>query len=303
MYPGQGLGNQLWVYAVCRTLALDRGAEFSILGFDRFKGSRIMNLDPGTDVIHKKHKGPNSILPVGFETYYHEKQMVHPDNGDPITRLDRAVLELPPRTKIDGTFQSERYIAHRREEITEWFTVLPERRVELDPDLCLISFRGGEYRSNSRTLLPKSYYQNAMNRVRMANPKAAFLCVTDDPGLAKSWLPDVRVVSHRRLRIRRMPSHWVSRSALGKDFALLQAANYLILSNSSFSWWAAWTNRNARLVLAPKYWARFNTSDGYWSQGDSLTEGWTWLDREGRSWSSEECSDELAKFRSANAWA
>ena len=45
-YKGQGLGNQLWAYAVIRSLAEDHGYDFGFLGTDKFKG-KWLELDFG----------------------------------------------------------------------------------------------------------------------------------------------------------------------------------------------------------------------------------------------------------------
>ena len=68
------------------------------------------------------------------------------------------------------------------------------------------------------------------------------------------------------------------------------------IPNSSFSWWAAWTNRIAKEVVAPKYWASHNFSDGFWATGDILTQGWTWLDRFNDFKTSEECGFEKESY-------
>ncbi len=80
------------------------------------------------------------------------------------------------------------------------------------------------------------------------------------------------------------------------DFSAIQSARYLVLSNSSFSWWGAYSNLNAKFVIAPKFWASFNYSNGYWSNGDSLTSGWHWLDREGRLNTYAQALDQLEHY-------
>ena len=51
LYNGQGLGNQLWLYAVTRTKALDLGVDFGIMNPEKFKGLHFLDLDFGRQVF------------------------------------------------------------------------------------------------------------------------------------------------------------------------------------------------------------------------------------------------------------
>lgn len=302
LYDGQGLGNQLWSYAVCRTLAMNLGVPFGIQSYERFKGAAFMTLDFGEVVEGASHDGPSEELPRGVSHYFRERSVRHPVTGDDITSYDAALLGVRDGTKLDGNLQAEKYIEHRRLEVATWYQSTLDASV--DPgDVCVISFRGGEYKYHPDLLLPQTFFRNAMANMRDLHPGVEFVVVTDDPKFARSYFPDLQVVSHRRIRWhRRLGIHPPSR-AIGGDFTWVQRAPYLILSNSSFSWWGAWTNLRAVDVIAPKYWARHNVSDGYWAQGDSLTRGWWWQDRVGRLEDFEECARQLAAFREQHAWA
>jgi hypothetical protein len=41
-------------------------------------------------------------------------------------------------------------------------------------------------------------------------------------------------------------------------------------------------NTKVKFCIAPKYWGRFNISDGYWSLEQNYTRGWIYQDREGK---------------------
>ena len=51
LYNGQGLGNQLWCYAVTRVIAQKNGYDFGIMSRNKFKGSDFLELDFGKEVV------------------------------------------------------------------------------------------------------------------------------------------------------------------------------------------------------------------------------------------------------------
>lgn len=293
-YPGQGLGNQLWMYAVLRTIALDRGIPFGVQGPNRFKGRSFLDLDYGLPVVGPLHNQPSDELPLGVQYRYLQPRCRHEVTGADISLYDSSLFKIPDNTKIEGNFESERYIQHRRYEISEWFE--SRLRVEVPQDVCVVSFRGGEYKYASELILPRTYYQHAMEHMRAKVPGVQFVVVTDDPALARRYFPGTTVLSHRRLPDLRRIGIQPSSRAIGMDFTWVQRARYVILSNSSFSWWGTWTNRRVELAIAPQYWARYNVSDGYWSTGDAITSGWLWLSPDGLLLTDEECRSQLAEY-------
>jgi hypothetical protein len=88
---------------------------------------------------------------------------------------------------------------------------------------------------------------------------------------------------------------------VGKDYSIVKNAKWLILSNSSFGIFPAWTSETAKMIIAPKYWARHNVSNGYWSCGYNLYRDWFYMDREGILFSYLECKSELEKFMHENS--
>lgn len=278
LYNGQGLGNQLWSYVFTRVLAKDKGFDFGIKSPEKFKGSSFMNLDFGLPVVGGESPcegAPPSTLPDGIQAYYREKETRHA-NGSDITDYDPDLLNIGDNTKIDGYFQGEDYILHRKDEIREWLKV---EHLDMPDDLCIINFRGGEYKYVPEFFLSKSYWEHAIAHMLEINPNMRFEVHTDDAETAAEFLPSFG-------RIQYMPLNWRS----------IRYAKYLILSNSSFAWFPAWLNTDVKCVIAPKYWGRHNISDGYWSMGYALTRGWLWQDREGRLQTYQECKDEIRRI-------
>lgn len=289
-YKGQGFGNQLWAYAVTRSIALHNGYQFGIAQPNMFKGKKFLNLDFGQTVNIRKLKGPLLRAPSGFEHYYKEKQVFHPEYGCDITDFDQGLFAVKDHTFIDGYMQNERYILPIKDQLCEWFSAKGDVY-----DGCTISLRGGEYRNVKTLFLSKKYYDDAIENMLDIDPKIKFRVVTDDVSLAHEYFPRLPVISSGGVKIYGRGRWYRSPDSLkiGRDFSSIQNSRYLILSNSSFSWWAAWTNKNVERVISPKYWAEFNRSDGYWSQGGALTIGWEWLDRNGNIFSWQQCHDEI----------
>ena len=290
-YKGQGLGNQLWSYAVIRSVSQNQKTNFGFQGVSNFKGHDFLKLDFGTLLEGKGVKFPRERVPEGFTRYYAEELKRHPSGAD-ISELDPKVKGAPDGTFLDGTFQAEDYLLSRAE-VASWFAIEGEER-----DECVISLRGGEFRGVPELFLPLEYYEMAIQKIKNQAPNIDFVVVTDDAPLARKWFPEFEIQTSGGVKRFHGGLYIHPKSGkIGIDFKRIQKAKYLILSNSSFSWWGAYSNLHARKIIAPKYWARYNTSNGFWSNGDSLTRGFDWLDRSGQISSYEECKTELSKYR------
>jgi len=287
------LGNHMWQYAVCRTIAEKLGYEWGVnptTSHDYFGGKSqmtFMNVDFGKEV-------------QGITKEYHEPwKTIHHVDAVNITMLNPSLYEIEDNTIMlgdngakGGIYQSEDYIIHRKDDIRKWFEIktdhairydqiLADHNVVLDDDTCVINFRGGEYRNIPNVLLRREYWRDAINHMRTINPNMKFVLITDDVNTANSFMP----YPIQSLHI-----------DVGFDYYAVNQAKWNIISNSTFGWWAAWLNDDTQMVIAPKYWARHNVSDGYWATGDSYTRGFTYMDREGKLFEFNECKHEAIKF-------
>lgn len=283
-YNGQGIGNQLWCYVVTRALAKDKGLDFGIKSPEKFKGLDFMSLNMGREVIGGSgpEGGPPDALPEGIEYYYNERRISHPETGADIRLYDRQLVDVPDNTKIDGVMQDEQYVLRHRDDIRQWLTVKPEFETTeyTSDDICVMNFRGGEYLSVPEVFLTKRYWQQAVDNMRQINPNFRFVVITDDPKTAKKFFPKFEVHDF----------------GIAKDYVVIKNARYLILSNTSFAWFPAWLSTELKYCIAPKYWARHNVSDGYWSSGYNLTSGWMYQDRNGNLQDYDTCRKEQEAF-------
>ena len=290
IYSGQGLGNQLWCYVVTRSIAKRNGLDFGIMHPEKMKSNDFMDLDFGRKVIggDGPEGGPPNKLPDSITHYYRERTIRHPITNADISEFDQNLANIEDNTKIDGNMQDENYIIPYKDEIKNWLKVKEEFECfdYSDMNTCVINFRGGEYQFIKNVFLSKKYWRNAIDYMFQINPTFRFVVITDDVTLAKKFFPNFEVY------------HF----SIGKDFAIIKNAFYLIIANTSFAWFPTWINCNLKLCIAPKYWWANNISDGYWACDSNLTRDWLYLDREGKFFSYEECKSELIEFKKKNKY-
>ena len=245
LHSGSGLGNQLHRVVATKVLALDKGYEWGMCG-DRFKGESFMDLEINRDV--------NSI-----SNTFHEKRVE--ENGVDIRGYDPEINFVEDNTMIDGEFQDERYWIHREDEVREWLAVEP---LEMDDDLCVIGFRGGEFTAFPDLFLTKDYWDEAVEMMFKINPKMKFEVHTDDPETAKKFFPDYKCIH-----------------AIGINWRSMRYAKYAIIANSSFYILPRWLRGGELLIkhesihgiglldsgmtIAPRGWARRNLGGGIWA--------------------------------------
>lgn len=280
IYNGQGLGNQLFCYVTTRAIALDKGYEFGVMNPQKFKCLNFLDLDFGKSVIGGSgpEGGPPIVLPNGITNYYAEKQTPHPSVNCVITEFDKELVNIPDNTKIDGVMQSEDYFYHRKDEIKQWLKVRNDKDCYdlSNENICVINLRGGEYRGSPDLYLTKNYWDKAIQNMLKINPKFRFVVITDDVRAGKELFPKYEVYHFD----------------IGKDYSIIKNAHYLILSNSSFAFFPAWTSETVKHIIAPKFWARHNISNGFWSCGYNLYRSWNWMDRDGNLFSYDDCIKE-----------
>lgn len=283
LHYGQGLGNQLFCYVTTRCIAADKGVQFGLTGIENLgdqrynnKGLYFMDLYLGEPVDESK-----------ITNHYIEKELrlktnvSHHDStlGCDIRMYDPQLISVPNNTKLEGIMQSEDYFYHRKDEIKQWLKLKPEHDCyDFSHDnICVINFR--DYKGSDELFLKREYWVNAINHMININPNMQFLVITENPNAAKEMLPELTDNTY----------HF----DVGKDYSIIKNAKWLILSNSSFAFFPAWTSDTVRMIIAPKYWARHNVSNGYWATSYNLYRDWFYMDRNGVLFSYDECKREL----------
>lgn len=260
LLAGQGLGNQLFCYVTTRCIALDNNLPFSIMGSETVannmhsrRGMYFMELDYGIPSSKEDYK----------QIYYEKEDRLFLGNsshdlthGRYVTGQDEQLLHPADGTLLYGNMQDESYYIEHKDEICRWLKVKEEYDCkEYSKDnLCILHLRCSDYLDCPELYLRRKYWTDGMKNMKKINPEMEFMIITNDVKEAGRILPGIPAYNFD----------------LAKDYTIIKNAKYLLLSNSSFAYFPAFTSDTVKYILAPKYWARHNVSDGYWASEQNI---------------------------------
>jgi len=127
-----------------------------------------------------------------------------------------------------------------------------------------LHIRRGDYLSNKKNvsifeMCSSNYYENAIKYFKSSFQNPVFYVFSDDMVWARENFTDTEF------------KH-VTNNKPVIDFLLMSKCKHNIISNSTFSWWAAWLNQNAnKTVIAPKLWYKGKRNE---STFDLIPENW-----------------------------
>jgi len=167
---------------------------------------------------------------------------------------------------IDGYFQSEKYFKKNSDTIRKVFYPLHIKKegflnkYDIDSsEVVGVHVRRGEYLNDSIHHPPcdVGYFTCAMDKFAKSE-NVVFLFVSDDIEWCKQ----------------NFKGHLYSKNSSDiEDFYDLIMCDHNIISNSTFSWWAAWLNNNPdKRVYVPKTW--FGPGHGSFNLKDLIPKEW-----------------------------
>ncbi|MCX7650366.1 MAG: alpha-1,2-fucosyltransferase [Flavobacteriales bacterium] len=286
-----GLGNQLFQYALGRRLALERSVD--LLADTSWYDTINPEFTPRTYLLDRFHTclkraAPDAVrkiesphlLPGIRRLYYvwqarlpYYKRRVVKEQGP---GFDSRVLECGSHVVLKGFWQSEKYFSSIREVLLQEIKPLhiPETLIKMAEKLeneegsVAVHVRRGDYAKtdSEHILLDSSYYKKAIETLKShIAEKLYFYIFSEEP-------VDAGIVGLPEGEIRVMPAHPQSPEW---DLWLMSRCRHFIIANSSFSWWAAWLCTNAgKKVIAP---ARRHKNPAFDSP-DFLPESWIKID-------------------------
>jgi glycosyltransferase involved in cell wall biosynthesis len=226
-----GLGNQMFEIAAAASLAKDNGAQLVVNPNEHFLPNQGKNVNTyAKNIFGKIFFDANPPLKMGYSW---EKPTYQP-------------IPYAPNLKLGGHYQSYKYFDHNRDYIWDlfWDKATVQDEIEyhyhMTSETTAIQVRRGDYIKfpNHHPLLPAEYYKKA---VEMTDCDQIFIC-SDDIGWCKENLHFDK------------PVQYINDSDYCEMYLIANCKN-IVISNSSFGWWAAYLKRYATgKVIAPSTW-------------------------------------------------
>lgn len=264
-----GLGNQLFMFyaGLYFSQALNKEVIYDISDF-----SRIAKIHPGHNLqtlgfLDDYEVRSKASARINFlsESAYAQRALSrlltplkkgHNNAEFRAQELGYVASDLiPPNTrKIRGYFQTWRYFSEVRQKPvltaksvsnqTNWFQDKSKQAKDERP--IALHIRKGDYllpKNRKIGLLAHSYYKSFFEKVNEGNPVWIF---TDSPQIVSQ---DFRNLG-QKIEIIQPPTN----SDPVESLLLLSMASEIVISNSTFSWWAAQISGSDTKVYAPSKW-------------------------------------------------
>jgi len=281
-----GLGNQLFQYALGRSLSLAKNTalqlDTSSFKIDTLREYRLGSFNITASASDKlpffatdgKAKHFNTVIQSIRGLFFKPYQIVKEKNFS----FDPSILQCSDHAYLDGFWQSEQYFAPFAQLIREDLTLkiplqgnLKELAAQItSANAVSLHVRRGDYVSNPTTtayhgVCSPQWYGEAAKIIEEKVKKPTFFVFSDDYEWAKENL-------HFN-----SPAVFIPPSPDGQecnDMHVMSLCKHHIIANSSFSWWGAWLNPSpSKIVIAPKNWfvaGPKNTNDLIPSSWDRL---------------------------------
>jgi hypothetical protein len=278
-----GLGNQMFQYAAGKALAQRLGTSLELdLSFLNKNGGIETKRSFALEVFRLKPVLLNDPLSAEFlrmkeQQFYRVLNRNFPALlskhyfAETKFSFDSRIQDQKNNTLLDGFWQTEKYFKESAELIRADF----EFAIPLDPrnaalvaeitssDSAGIHVRRGDYVKDKITnayhgVCNVDYYRKAMEELQKVFPDMRWYVFSDDADWVRTnltFLNGMTVVDFN------------TGAESYRDMQLMSLCRHQVIANSSFSWWAAWLNRNKdKTVIAPEKWflkSGIDTSDIY----------------------------------------
>jgi hypothetical protein len=252
-----GLGNQLFQYAFAKSLETKRNAV--VLLDPAPLTSRAANLQPRRSYALDLFNARIRLLTTADKEQLLASAPVTCRVTERFTGFRPEILQQAefPVTILDGYWQCERYFADVAGMLRDDFTLKREsacdaelRSAARQPGSVCVHVRRQDYvrpEGGHLGFVGADYFRRAARELAYRVQRAHFLVFSDEP----EWCRQNLDLQH--------PHHFVEYrpgvSEAANMLVTMSHCRHFIISNSTFSWWAAWLGAAPdRIVIAPAGW-------------------------------------------------
>lgn len=254
-----GLGNQMFQYAFGLAVASKLGTQLK-LDCSRYQvdKKRLFDLDKfdisaslATDSEIREFTKLNFIEKLLSKC---SKKIIN----EPVpSKYDAEFLNSKDNSYFEGFWQSERYFKSIEKQIRQEYS-LKEPRGQVFNDMAdkitksssvSIHVRRGDYllpkHQNIYNICSLDYYKEAIRIIKEKIGQVEIFVFSDDPEWVKNNFTQL------------FPFTLVSNGSFSipEELTLMSFCKHNIIANSTYSWWAAWLNKNNdKMVISPKKW-------------------------------------------------
>lgn len=273
-----GLGNQMFQYAVGRSLSIKRKEDLfldiSLYKDKTSKGAskRSYELNKfGIDVRIAEEALLSRV--ISNSSFSHIQRMLKKivfnskNNNNKILLIkeknfvfDSSILDLTYDVYLSGYWQSEKYFKNIKSYIVEDFNnrvspISTQNRLIADlisnTNSVSLHVRRTDYITNPiardfHGVCTSEYYYNSMKYIESRIKNPTYFVFTDEHEWAR------RNINSKHKIVFVENNHG---NDSHEDMRLMKICKNNIIANSSFSWWGAWLNQNkSKIVVSPKQW-------------------------------------------------
>ena len=262
-----GLGNQMFQYALGfvleQKLNIQVNYDFSFFQNSKNTHNNILIHEIfKIDIEVAKKKELYSLIGINtFRVFRKISKILNLSNSKYIFEDDQKkpiiLNENLNNCYLDGYWQNWKYFKDYKKEINKIFRFEPFKSKKfneikkqiLNKKSVIIHFRRGDYKDKKNKKifyqLGKDYYQEAIEVMKKKNKDLIFYVFSDEVDLAKDFF-----TFEKNLVFININNGYHSY----RDMYLMSLSKNIIISNSTFSWWAAWLGKNKNMIIAPKLW-------------------------------------------------
>ncbi len=190
-------------------------------------------------------------------------------------KYNPSLFDLKGNYYLEGLWQTEKYFINIKNKIMHDFMFAEftnknnlSLAIKLDSEqsIAIHVRKGTDYiRQNTFGTCSLNYYQKAIKYMNQNVLNPIYYVFTDN----QQWVDE----NFKEFQYKVIDWNPISGPDNYLDMQLMSVCKHNIIANSSYSWWAAWLNRNPnKIVIGPKKW--FNTEYQKLDTSDLLPDDW-----------------------------